>query len=182
MRDLQSQLATKLNAHWGRKGTFFEHRYASSWVLDDDAHFQQFCRTICLPCEDDVVAHPDDWTGVSSWDFHKSGSVFSAHRTRRKVFSAADGVSNWVVHRIRGFRSAEACLEHTAQTRAPDRLLRVQRRDPTPFRQRTRPSHGSIPRGHRQGTSPQSRSRLSIRYHPTFSTNRGQKPLGGGNG
>lgn len=85
MRDFQSQLAIKLNEFWRRSGKFFKRRYASCWILDVDARCEQFCRTICLPCEDHVD-HPDDWSGVSSWELHKSGTPLTATRENRTVF------------------------------------------------------------------------------------------------
>jgi hypothetical protein len=70
MRDFQSSVARELNRLHGREGKFFERRYSSEPVLDDEAFLDRLGYTLNNPCNDDLVRHIEDWPGVSSWDFH----------------------------------------------------------------------------------------------------------------
>jgi REP element-mobilizing transposase RayT len=86
MRDLQSQLASKLNRHWGRTGTFFERRYTATAVLDDDALTDKLRYTVCNPCESNLVRHPKLWEGLSSWSIHKTGEPLVGKVVNRKLY------------------------------------------------------------------------------------------------
>ena len=94
MRDFQSQLARKLNRHWGRTGTFYERRYTATEVLDDDQLIDKLRYTVCNPCESDLVRHPKLWPGLSSWTIHKTGLPMLGRIVNRDLY--------WSLKRKRG--------------------------------------------------------------------------------
>lgn len=96
MRDFQSSLAREVNRLHGREGDFFERRYASEQILDDEAFLDRLRYTLNNPCNDHLVRQIEDWPGVSSWDFHTTGEPIvgewldrrELRRLRRKDDSA----------------------------------------------------------------------------------------------
>jgi REP element-mobilizing transposase RayT len=86
MRDFQGQLARKLNRHWGRTGTFFQGRYSSTPILDDEAMVDKLRYTVCNPCESDLVHHPKQWPGLSSWSIHRTGEPLVGRVVNRKLY------------------------------------------------------------------------------------------------
>ncbi len=86
MRDFQSQLAIKLNQHWGRTGKFFAERYKCTHLLDNSACWRQLVRLLCAPSEVDLVEHPTQWPGVSSWGLHQDGGSIEVERENRTKY------------------------------------------------------------------------------------------------
>ncbi|MGM0554864.1 MAG: hypothetical protein ACQEVA_00610 [Myxococcota bacterium] len=86
MRDFQSQVALKLNRHWGRTGKFFAGRYKCSHLLDNLSAWTRLCRIICAPCEADLVEHPQKWRGVSSYGMHLNGEALEVERENRTKY------------------------------------------------------------------------------------------------
>jgi REP element-mobilizing transposase RayT len=85
MRDFQSSVARELNRLHGRDGKFFERRYSSEQVLDDEAFLDRLNYTLNNPCNDNLVRHIEDWPGVSSWDFHTTQEPMVGEWPDRKV-------------------------------------------------------------------------------------------------
>lgn len=86
MRDFQSQVAIKLNRHWGRTGKFFAGRYKCSHLLDNLSAWRKLCRIICAPCDADLVEHPRKWRGVSSYGMHRDGEALEVERENRTKY------------------------------------------------------------------------------------------------
>ena len=84
MRDFQSAVARELNRLHGREGKFFERRFSSEPVLDDEAFVDKLGYTLNNPCQADLVRHVADWPGMSSWDYHNTGESMQGKWLNRK--------------------------------------------------------------------------------------------------
>jgi hypothetical protein len=83
MQSLQGQIATALNGLYDREGKFFEGRYFKADVLDDKALIERFNFITNGPVQFGLVDHIDDWEGVSSWNYLKSGEDVEGKRLNR---------------------------------------------------------------------------------------------------
>lgn len=75
MEELQSQIASRINKHRGRKGTFFPQRYDDQAILDDETLLDKICYVVNNPVKDRLVPSAEEWPGVTSMDVHESDGV-----------------------------------------------------------------------------------------------------------
>lgn len=75
MRDFQRELAARINRHRGRTGTVFPRPYDAPKVIGDDMQLEKLRYILNNPCLSDLVHHPADWPGVSSWESHRTGEA-----------------------------------------------------------------------------------------------------------
>lgn len=72
MRDFQRDLSTAMNRVQGMTGGMMARRYEATPVLADMQE-EVLAEIISRPCDDELVSHPADWSGASSWPAHQSG-------------------------------------------------------------------------------------------------------------
>ncbi|QDG51905.1 hypothetical protein FIV42_14500 [Persicimonas caeni] len=75
MRDFQRELAARLNRHRNRTGTVFPRPFDAPKVIGDDMFLEKLKYIVNNPCLSDLVRHPADWPGVSSWKSHQTGEA-----------------------------------------------------------------------------------------------------------
>lgn len=75
MRDFQRELAARLNRHWGRTGTMFPRPFDAPKVIGEAEFLRRMTYIVNNPCHSNLVHHPKDWPGVSSWRSHVSGEA-----------------------------------------------------------------------------------------------------------
>lgn len=67
----QGSLSKALNKYHGLNEPNFTQRYIDNPVMED-ALEDTIIEILTLPCTEDLVAHPSEWPGVSSWDAHQT--------------------------------------------------------------------------------------------------------------
>lgn len=75
MRDFQRELAARLNRHRNRSGTVFPRPFDAPKVIGDEMFLEKLKYIVNNPCLSDLVRHPKDWPGVSSWQSHCTGEA-----------------------------------------------------------------------------------------------------------
>ena len=75
MRDFQRELAARLNRHRNRSGTVFPRPYDAPKIIDDATFQEKLKYIVNNACLSDLVRHPEDWPGVSSWKSHTTGEA-----------------------------------------------------------------------------------------------------------
>ncbi|MBA2661669.1 MAG: hypothetical protein H0U74_05200 [Bradymonadaceae bacterium] len=78
MAYFQGNLAKSLNRLHGRSGPIFGRRYSAEPILDDASLLDKMLYTLQNPVKADLVEHPAQWPGVSSWSSHMSGAPLDA--------------------------------------------------------------------------------------------------------
>lgn len=73
MQDFQRELASRINRYRNRRGTVFPRSFDDPTVLDDEEFLRRLEYTVNNPCHHELVDHPAEWPGVSSWKSHLSG-------------------------------------------------------------------------------------------------------------
>ena len=86
MRDFQSMLAREINGLRDRTGHFWEGRYKSEHVLDDESMIERMVYMMANPTEAGLVEHPEKWPGVCSWDAHRSGGEVTGQHLLKKEY------------------------------------------------------------------------------------------------
>lgn len=85
MRDFQRDLTTAMNRVQNRTGRMMARRYEATPILADMQE-EVIAQIISRPCDDELVAHPADWTGPSSWPAHQSGEEIVGYWTTSDDF------------------------------------------------------------------------------------------------
>jgi hypothetical protein len=87
MQDFQSVVGRELKDYIGRteKG-FWAGPYDDELVLDEVSVAEEVVEILCGPCKLELVDHPRDWPGVSSWRLHEHGSSIFRQREDRRRF------------------------------------------------------------------------------------------------
>ena len=70
MERFQGQLASRMNDHRGRSGTFFGDRYDDQALLDDQVIRDKISYVLNNPVKDGLVRSAERWPGVTSIDCH----------------------------------------------------------------------------------------------------------------
>ena len=86
MGAFQGQLATEINRLRGREGYVWQGRFRYEHVVDGPAMVDKMAYMMSNPTEADLVAHPDRWPGVCSWDAHMGDGRVTGHRLLKKEF------------------------------------------------------------------------------------------------
>lgn len=86
----QGDLSKALKKYHGYSESTFPERYIDNPVMDD-ALEEALTEILALPCTEDLVAHPSEWPGVSSWNAHQTGEAL--------VGSWANSEDYWPVRR-----------------------------------------------------------------------------------
>lgn len=82
---LQTNISKDVNKLQERTGPVFAGRYSAEPVLEDEQE-EVMREIIAQVCMDDLVAHPEDWGGASSWAAQLSGEEIVGHRVDRALF------------------------------------------------------------------------------------------------
>lgn len=85
MCHFQCELSKALNRLQGRRGSTFPHRYTDEVVMEDRVE-DVVSEIIGRPCTDNLVAHPAEWPGVSSWRAHQSGEEMVGYWTESEDY------------------------------------------------------------------------------------------------
>jgi hypothetical protein len=72
MGRVQTEIARAVNQLQREHGRFFADRYTDEPVMEDRIE-EVMATVIGRPCSENLVAHPSEWPGVSSWNAHQSG-------------------------------------------------------------------------------------------------------------
>ncbi len=88
MGEFQQQLTIKLQKLWGYTGSSYERRFTATEILDDQALLDKLRYTICNPCESNLVRHPKQWPGLTSWTIHETKKPMVGKVVNRKRYWA----------------------------------------------------------------------------------------------
>jgi hypothetical protein len=79
MEEFTGQVSDRLNSHRDRSGSMFPDRYDAQVLCDDQMIRDKICYVLNNPVKDGLVATPDAWPGVSSFEHHASGDALEGH-------------------------------------------------------------------------------------------------------
>lgn len=96
MQALQGELASRTNDWRDQEGPFFQGRFHSEPILDEESVWDKIAYTLCNPIEARLVSDFDKWPGISSWDAHDGDGTVVGHFLKKTLKSNYErrGVDN----------------------------------------------------------------------------------------
>ena len=73
MEQFQGQIAERINGFRGRDGTFWHDRYDDTVILDGQMLKEKIAYVVNNAVGHRLVTHAENWPGICSFDWHKSG-------------------------------------------------------------------------------------------------------------
>jgi len=91
MNYFQGNLGAAVNAHWGRKGTFWQDSYHDLIVHGENEFWNRYAYTLANPVKSGLVGTPSQWRGISALPYllenkpiHVKGLLKSRYNESRR--------------------------------------------------------------------------------------------------